>query len=548
LVPNSSLLERASPNPNSAIRLSQSEIPILFHLRTGSNLEQPTLRDRRRPSSSSSISIFERCSQSGRFPPLENARTTTKDEHDWRRYRVTRCASALTARNSSVSSAVHPQGLVDFTVNRIADLKEEDLHTLQGQVHHEYEAVRERGLGLDMTRGKPSPEQLDLATDLLTLPGTRDYFTEAGDDARNYGVLQGLPEARSLFSRTLGAPIDRIVASDNSSLAVMHDCILWALLKGVPGSAAPWSQAKAPTFVCPVPGYDRHFAICEEYGIQMLPAPMTGNGPDMDTVERLVADPAVKGMWCVPKYSNPTGEVYSDEIVRRLAAMRTAAPDFRLFWDNAYAVHHLTENRREIANILELCERAGNPDRAFVFASTSKVTLAGAGLAFFASSAANVRWYLGRAAKRTIGPDKLNQLRHVRFLKNEAGLNRLMDAHRALLVPKFDAVLAALESRLSGTGIAQWSRPEGGYFITVDVMEGTAKRVVELAKNVGLAITPAGATWPYGRDPYDRTLRLAPTFPPLKDVRDASEGIAICILLAAIEKHCAARKVSTDVA
>jgi DNA-binding transcriptional MocR family regulator len=280
----------------------------------------------------------------------------------------------------------------------------------------------------------------------------------------------------------------------------------------------------------------------------MLPAPMTGNGPDMDTVERLVADPAVKGMWCVPKYSNPTGEVYSDEIVERLATMRTGAPDFRLFWDNAYAVHHLTESRREIANILDLCEKAGNSDRAFVFASTSKVTLAGSGLAFFASSAANVRWYLARAAKRTIGPDKLNQLRHVRFLKNEMGLNHLMDAHRALLVPKFDAVLAALESRLSGTGIARWSKPEGGYFITVDVMDGTAKRVVELARNAGVAITAAGATWPYGRDLYDRTLRLAPTFPPLKDVRDASEGIAICILLAAIEKHCAARKAGTEVA
>ena len=425
-------------------------------------------------------------------------------------------------------------------MNRIADLKEEDLHTLQGQVHHEYEAVRERGLALDMTRGKPSPEQLDLATDLLTLPGTRDYFTEAGDDARNYGVLQGLPEARSLFSRTLGAPIDRIVASDNSSLAVMHDCILWALLKGVPGSAAPWSQAKAPTFVCPVPGYDRHFAICEEYGIQMLPAPMTGNGPDMDTVERLVADPAVKGMWCVPKYSNPSGEIYSDEVVHRLAAMKTGAPDFRLFWDNAYAVHHLTARRHAIADILDLCDKAGHPDRAFVFASTSKVTFAGGGLAFFASSSANLRWYLARASKRTIGPDKLNQLRHVRFLKDGAGLLRHMDAHRALLAPKFDAVINALETRLAGTGAAEWKRPEGGYFVSVDATTGAAKRIVALAREAGLALTPAGATWPQGRDPDDRNLRLAPTYPPLADVRVASEGIAICILLAALEKRGAA--------
>jgi DNA-binding transcriptional MocR family regulator len=347
-------------------------------------------------------------------------------------------------------------------MRRIADFKNEDLYTLRHRVRREYETFRARCLTLDMTRGKPAPEQLDLANDLLALPGNRDHFTEAGDDARNYGVLQGLAEVRALFAAVLGARVDRVIASDNSSLAVMHDCIVWALLKGVPGSAAPWSQTSAPAFICPVPGYDRHFAICEEYGIRMLPVPMTGQGPDMETVESLVADPSVKGMWCVPKYSNPTGEVYSDETVRRLAAMPAGAPDFRMFWDNAYAVHHLTERRHEIANILELCERANNPDRAFVFASTSKVTLAGAGLAFFASSVANVRWYLGRAAKRTIGPDKLNQLRHVRFLKNEAGLRHHMDAHRALLAPKFDAVMAALESRLAGTGAAQWSRPEGG--------------------------------------------------------------------------------------
>jgi DNA-binding transcriptional MocR family regulator len=423
-------------------------------------------------------------------------------------------------------------------LNKITELKEEDLHALRHRIRGEYEEFRARGLSLDMTRGKPSPEQLDLANDLLSLPGGRDYFTKAGDDARNYGVLQGLPEARSLFSKALGAPIDRIAATDNSSLAVMHDCIVWALLKGVPGSAVPWSRTPTPAFICPVPGYDRHFAICEEFGIRMLPVPLTGHGPDMDEVESLVTDPAVKGMWCVPKYSNPTGEVYSDDTVRRLAAMPAGAPDFRIFWDNAYAVHHLTERRHEIANILDLCDSAKNPDRAFVFASTSKVTLAGAGLALFASSSANLRWYLARAGKRTIGPDKLNQLRHVRFLRNEEGLLRHMDAHRALLAPKFNAVIAALESRLAGTGVARWSRPEGGYFISVDVLEGTAKTVVDLARNVGLALTPAGATWPYGGDPQDRTLRLAPTYPPLKDVRDASEGIALCILLAAIEKLC----------
>jgi DNA-binding transcriptional MocR family regulator len=423
-------------------------------------------------------------------------------------------------------------------VNKIAELKQEELRALRNQVRAEYEDFRARGLALDMTRGKPSPEQLDLANDLLALPGSDDYFAEAGDDTRNYGLLQGLPEARGLFSKTIGAPVDRIAATDNSSLALMHDCIVWALLKGVPGSAAPWSQTPTPTFICPVPGYDRHFAICEEFGIRMVTVPMTGHGPDMDAVESLVADPTVKAMWCMPKYSNPTGEIYSDENVQRLASMRAAAPDFRLFWDNAYAVHHLTERRHEIANILDLCESANHPDRPFVFASTSKVTLAGAGISFFASSVANLRWYLARAGKRTIGPDKLNQLRHVRFLKNQEGLVRHMDAHRALLRPKFDAVIDALESRLAGTGVAHWTKPEGGYFVSVDVLEGTAKTVVDLARKAGLALTPAGATWPYGLDPQDRTLRLAPTFPPLQDVRDASEGIAICILLAAIEKLC----------
>ena len=424
-------------------------------------------------------------------------------------------------------------------MNKITELKQEELCALRNQVRAEYEDFRARGLALDMTRGKPSPEQLNLANDLLALPGSVDYFAAAGDDTRNYGLLQGLPEARGLFSKTIGAPVDRIAATDNSSLALMHDCIVWALLKGVPGSTAPWSQTPTPTFICPVPGYDRHFAICEEFGIRMVTVPMTGHGPDMDAVESLVADPIVKGMWCMPKYSNPTGEIYSDETVQRLASMRSGAPDFRLFWDNAYAVHHLTERRHEIANILDLCESANHPDRPFVFASTSKVTLAGAGVSFFASSTANLRWYLARAGKRTIGPDKLNQLRHVRFLKNPEGLHRHMDAHRALLTPKFEAVISTLDSRLAGTGVAHWTRPEGGYFVSVDVLEGTASTVVDLARKVGLALTPAGATWPYGRDPQDRTLRLAPTFPPLQDVRDASEGIAICILLAAIEKLCA---------
>ncbi len=417
-----------------------------------------------------------------------------------------------------------------------ADRSTQDVRHLRDEVQRDYETFKARGLKLDMTRGKPAPDQVALADGLMTLVDASDVKTAAGDDSRNYGGLQGLPELRALFRGVLGAPAERIVAADNSSLALMHDCVAWAMLKGVPGGAKPWSQEDSPAFICAVPGYDRHFAICAEYGIRMLPVAMTEHGPDMDAVERLVRDPAVKGMWCVPKYSNPSGEVYSDATVRRLAEMQTGAPDFRLFWDNAYDVHHLTTTRHAIANVLDLCEAAGHGDRAFVFASTSKVTLAGAGVAFFASSAANVKWYLARAEKRSIGPDKINQLRHVRFLKDEAGIARHMDAHRALIAPKFAAVLEALDRRLGGTNVARWSRPEGGYFISVEAMDGTASRVVQLAKEAGVALTPAGATWPGNHDPDDRAIRLAPTFPTLADVEAASEGIAICIQLAALEK------------
>ena len=418
----------------------------------------------------------------------------------------------------------------------VAELSFTELTALLTEVRGAYDAFKTRGLKLDMTRGKPAPEQLDLANGLLGLPGNGDYFSDAREDGRNYGGVQGLAEVRALFSRMMGAPADQIIVGENASLSMMHDSIVWALLKGVPDSARPWIKEDQVTFLCPVPGYDRHFAICEEFGIRMIPVRLGGQGPDMDQVERLAADPSVKGMWCVPKYSNPTGEVYSDETVQRLAKLKTGASDFRLFWDNAYAVHHLTDERHEIANILDLCAQAGHPDRAFVYASTSKITFAGAGLALFASSPANVRWYLASAGKRTIGPDKLNQIRHVRFLKDDTGLTGHMDRHRALLAPKFTAVLRALEARLGGTGVAEWTEPQGGYFISVDAMEGTAARVVVLAKEAGLALTPAGATWPHGRDPHDRTLRLAPSYPSLEDVRTASEGISICILLAALEK------------
>jgi DNA-binding transcriptional MocR family regulator len=422
-----------------------------------------------------------------------------------------------------------------MTATSIAALPLAERRALLERARADYEAFKSRGLKLDMTRGKPAPDQLDLANGMLALPGNGDYISDAGEDGRNYGNQQGLLETRQLFSKAVGAPPEQIVVGDNSSLALMHDTIVWALLKGVPGGKAPWSKEAPIAFICPVPGYDRHFALLEEFGIRMLPVPLTGEGPDMDAVEELAADPSVKGMWCVPKYSNPSGDIYSDETTKRLAAMKTGAPDFRLFWDDAYTVHHLTPKRHALLDILETCAAAGNPDRAFIFASTSKVTLAGAGLAFFASSLANVKWYLARASKRTIGPDKLNQIRHVRFLRDHAGLEKHMDAQRALIAPKFAALEQALEQRLGGLGLVKWSKPEGGYFVSVDLPEGTATRVVELAKDAGLALTPAGATWPHGKDPRNSNLRLAPTFPKLADVKLASEGIAICMLVASLE-------------
>jgi DNA-binding transcriptional MocR family regulator len=375
-----------------------------------------------------------------------------------------------------------------------------------------------------------------LSDGLLGLPGASDFNAEGATDVRNYGGLQGLIEVRRLFSGIMGAPAEQIVVANNSSLALMHDCITYSLLKGTCDSSAPWSKQGEIAFVCPVPGYDRHFKICEDYGIRMITVPMNDDGPDIVEVERLVAsDASIKGMWCVPKYSNPTGAVYSDSVVERLAAMKTAASDFRLFWDNAYAVHHLTSERVEIANVLELCAKHGNPNRAFVFASTSKVTLAGAGMAFFASSKANVKWLLERLTPRTIGPDKANQLRHVRFLKNEEGIFALMDQHRALIAPKFQRVLEIFDAKLSGIPGVSWTRPKGGYFISLEVPKGCARRVVALAKEAGVELTPAGATHPYGKDPEDRTIRIAPTFPELPEVELAAEGVAIAVQLAVAE-------------
>jgi DNA-binding transcriptional MocR family regulator len=412
-------------------------------------------------------------------------------------------------------------------------LPTKDLTAFHDQIQNRYDDFKKRGLKLDLTRGKPSSEQLDLSNGLLDLPGAGDFLAFDKTDTRNYGVLQGLPELRALLAPLFGVAPAQVVLGDNSSLALMHDAIAFALLKGTSDSPRPWTRESRVAFLCPVPGYDRHFGICQDFGIEMIPVPLGDDGPDMDEVERLAADdPGIKGIWCVPKYSNPTGTVYSAATTERLAAMRTAAPDFRIFWDNAYAVHHLTAERVEIPSLVEACARHGNPHRAFVFGSTSKITLAGAGVALFAASAENVAWYLGRMGKRTIGGDKINQLRHVRYLRNTDGLLALMDRHRAIVAPKFASVVETFERHLGGTGVASWIVPKGGYFISLDVLDGCAKEVVRLATEAGVALTPAGSTHPLGRDPRDRNIRIAPTFPDLATVGTAAEGVALSVLVA----------------
>lgn len=422
-------------------------------------------------------------------------------------------------------------------------LMTDDLRAFRRQAADRHAAFRARGLKLDSSRGNPSPEQLDLSNALLGLPGPDGFRSAEGVDGRNYpGDVRGLPEARALFAPMLGAPADQVLVAGNSSLRLMHDLIVFALLHGVPDGAGPWGKDTQATFLCPVPGYDRHFGICDGFGIRMVPVPLTGEGPDMDVVERLVAeDPSVKGMWCVPKYSNPTAETYSPETVERLAAMRTAAPDFRLFWDNAYAVHHLTERPHALANILEASARYGHANRPFVFGSTSKITFAAGGLALFAASATNQDWARRHLSRQSIGPDKLNQLRHVRLLRDDAGIAALMERHRQIIAPKFQRVQAVFTEHLGGTGVARWTEPEGGYFISLDVRRGSARRAVALAQEAGVTMVPAGATFPYGRDPDDRNIRIAPTFPSIDNVGLAAEGVALSVLVATTDAILAER-------
>ena len=412
----------------------------------------------------------------------------------------------------------------------------DQLTATRSDLRDQYQRLAEAGLNLDLTRGKPSPEQLDLSADLLSLPGADVYRDGKGTDCRNYGGLTGLPELRAIFGELLGIPTDNLLAGGNASLEYMHDLVIFGLLHGTPDSTAPWGQGPIK-FLCPSPGYDRHFAITQSYGIEMITVPMNPDGPDVAVCAELVAaDPQIKGMWCVPTYSNPTGATYSAEVSKALMSMPAAAPDFRIFWDNAYAVHTLQETPPEPVDVLGLAAAAGNPNRPYVFASTSKITFAGAGVAFFGSSADNLAWYQRHASIKTIGPDKLNQLRHLRYFGDADGVRRQMARHRDLLLPKFALVLQILEDRLGAAKVASWTEPEGGYFISLDVVDGTATKVIDLAKKAGISLTAAGSTFPYKRDPDDRNIRLAPTFPGLEELRLAMDGVATCVLLAAAEK------------
>lgn len=419
----------------------------------------------------------------------------------------------------------------------IADYSSEELQALLNDLEVQYKEAQAQNLKLNMARGKPAATQLNLSNELL---GKMESYTLAdGTDARNYGILDGIPECRELFGGLLGIDPAQIIIGGNASLNVMFDTISFLCLFGT-GGCDPWLYHKhngTPVkFLCPVPGYDRHFKICEELGIEMIPVPLKEDGPDMDVVKKLVSeDELIKGIWCVPLHSNPQGVCYSDEVVEQLASMETKAKDFRIFWDNAYGVHHIYE---EVAlkDIIRECEKCGNPDRVYYFFSTSKISFPGAGIALVASSPANIKELKGHMSAQTIGHDKLNQLRHVQFFKTPENIRSHMRKLAEELKPKFDMVLDKLDADLCGSGLATWSNPKGGYFVSLDTLPGCAKRTVELAKNAGVTMTGAGATYPYGKDPKDSNIRIAPTYPTIDELEKAMDIFTICVKIAGIEK------------
>lgn len=418
------------------------------------------------------------------------------------------------------------------------ELSREELLTLKSQLEKEFEEAKAKGLKLDMSRGKPAAAQLDMGMDIFdVLNPSSDMKSEDGFDVRNYGVLDGLTEAKRLMADIMGVPAENVIVCGNASLTIMYDTVSRSMTHGVMGST-PWCKLDKVKFLCPAPGYDRHFAITGHFGIEMISVPMTPAGPDMDVVERLVAeDESIKGIWCVPKYSNPQGYSYSDETVKRFANLKPAAEDFRIFWDNAYAIHHLYEDRQdEILEILSECEKAGNPDMVYEFCSTSKVSFSGAGIAAMASSKANLDFVRKSMTIQTIGYDKINQLRHVRYFKDINGIKAHMKKHADMLRPKFEAVLSVLDRELAGKEIGTWTRPNGGYFISFDAMEGCAKRIVAKCKEAGVILTGAGATFPYGIDPEDRNIRIAPSFPTPEEMAAATDLFVLCVKLVSVEK------------
>ena len=427
-------------------------------------------------------------------------------------------------------------------MNQLEILTNLELEEHYSTLSDSYERFQAQKLKLNMSRGKPCSAQLDLSAGLIDYLSQKDYKTIDGTDCRNYGGLDGIPEAKELFSWILEARPQDVIIGGNSSLVLMHDLIARAMLHGLPGSETPWGKLDKVKFLCPSPGYDRHFAICEYFGIEMITIDYQEDGPNMDVVEQLVAaDSSIKGIWCVPKYSNPTGITYSDAVVKRLATMVTKAPDFRIFWDNAYAVHHLTSTPDRLLNIQEACNNAFHSDRVFIFSSTSKISFASSGIAILSSSETNITWLNKQMMFQTIGPDKLNQLRHVRFFKDQSGIEDHMRQQEAIIKPKFNVVLETLEAKLGGKYLASWSNPQGGYFISLNTLPGCAQKVVSRAAAAGVVLTSAGATFPYGKDPDDKNIRLSPTFPSLLELKQAMDLVALCIELVSAEQEIAKR-------
>ncbi|NLL62757.1 MAG: aminotransferase class I/II-fold pyridoxal phosphate-dependent enzyme [Ruminococcaceae bacterium] len=420
---------------------------------------------------------------------------------------------------------------------KYSEMSKLELQNTKQEVLSAYNKFKARGLSLDMSRGKPSQEQIMAAIGILdTLNSKTGHISESKINCLNYGNMDGLPECKQLFAEILDVPAEKIFVAGNSSLNLMFDYILQCYALGAAENAKPWKEQGPVKFICPVPGYDRHFGIAEYLGIDMITVPMTDTGPDMNEVERLAKDSLVKGIFCVPKFSNPTGVTYSDEIVKRLAKME-AAEDFRIIWDNAYCVHHLKGKDDKLIDILEECEKAGNPSRAIIFSSSSKISFSGAGVAVFAANKENYEFLKKRYVKQTIGFDKANQLRHVRYFKDINGVNKHMDILADIVTPKFEVVISNFEKELSHLGIANWTNPNGGYFISLNVLPGTAKRVYELCKEAGVTLTNCGATYPYGKDPKDENIRIAPTFPSIEELADATGLLIISTKLAAIEKY-----------